>query len=48
MPTFSPEQVLARPTGRAPLWEKAAGRRAVAAGRSVYSGLARCRAALAV
>ncbi len=49
MPTYSPEQALARPTGRAPLWgEGLLGRRAVAAGRSVYSYLARRRAALAV
>ncbi|VTM13872.1 putative ABC-type transport system permease component [Klebsiella pneumoniae] len=49
MPTYSPEQALARPTGREPLWGE--GLLAAALwllGRSVYSDLARRRAALAV
>ena len=37
MPTYSPEQALARPPARAAVGRRAAGRHAVAAGRSVYS-----------
>lgn len=48
MPTSSPEQVLARPTVRAPLW----GEGLLAAALWLLGGLftltARCRAALAV
>lgn len=49
MPTYSPEQALARPTGRAPLWGE--GLLAAALwllGGLFTPGLARCRAALAV
>lgn len=46
MPTYSPEQVSGAPhRPRAAVGRRAAGRRAVAAGRSVYSYLARRRAA---
>lgn len=48
MPTYSPEQALARPTGRAPLW----GEGLLAAALWLLGGLftypARRRAALAV